>query len=88
MSVNPGFGGQEFIPTSLQKVRKLRDLIRMTGSKALVEIDGGIGPGNARAAVESGVDILVAGTSIFRTPDPVQAFRTLREEAESYSNRA
>jgi ribulose-phosphate 3-epimerase len=85
MSVNPGYGGQEFIPTSFKKVRKLKNLMQVVGSSALVEIDGGIGPDNAREAVEAGVDILVAGTSVFRSGDPIQAFRTLRSAAESYS---
>ena len=77
MSVNPGFGGQSFIPHSLSKVRRLAEAIRRTGSPATIEVDGGVTPENARALVEAGADVLVAGSAVFRG-DPaanVQAFR-------------
>lgn len=82
MSVNPGYGGQEFISTSFEKVRKLKSLIRQTGHPARVEIDGGIALTNAGEAVSAGVDILVAGTAIFGAADPQEAFRLMQLEAE------
>lgn len=83
MSVNPGFGGQEFISTSLEKVRKLRTLIQTNHLDVRIEIDGGIGLGNVRQAVEAGVDLVVAGTSIFGTDDPAAAFKQMQSIAES-----
>jgi ribulose-phosphate 3-epimerase len=78
MSVNPGFGGQAFIPESIDKVRRLRDLLRRVGSSAVIEIDGGIDTANAGDVVAAGASILVAGNAIFGTPDPEAATRTLR----------
>lgn len=77
MSVNPGFGGQSFIPRVLNKVRRLDDLRRQRGLNFSIEIDGGIGPENATEVVEAGVDWLVAGTSVFGNPDPAEAVRVL-----------
>ncbi len=77
MSVNPGFGGQSFIPSSLDKLRRLRALIRGRGARARIEIDGGIGPENAAEVVVAGAEILVAGTSVFGAPDPAEAVRQL-----------
>ena len=77
MSVNPGFGGQEFIPASLDKLRRLSQLIRMKGSKARIEIDGGIGPENAADVAAAGAEILVAGSAIFGKPNPEEALREL-----------
>lgn len=82
MSVNPGFGGQEFISSTFKKLRRLRTLIDASGSRVRIEIDGGIGPGNAAEVVAAGAEILVAGSSIFKTEDPAQAVRTLAEAAE------
>ena len=82
MSVNPGFGGQKFISTSLQKVRKLRDLIRFRDLDVKIEIDGGIGPGNTAEAVRSGVNLLVAGSAIFRSDRPEDVFRQMQKTAE------
>jgi len=78
MSVNPGFGGQTFIPHTLQKVAKLKQLLTANGSTALIEIDGGVGEHNARALVKAGADILVAGNSVFRSADPIEAIRQLK----------
>jgi ribulose-phosphate 3-epimerase len=78
MTVNPGFGGQQFIPTSYNKIRKIKKLIQTSGSKALIEADGGIDLGNAALLYEAGVDILVAGTAIFKTNDPVAAIYALK----------
>ena len=81
MSVNPGFGGQHFIAHSLQKIRQARSLITNAGTAADVEVDGGVDTTNAAALVESGATILVAGVSIFGTPDPAEATRRLRAAA-------
>jgi ribulose-phosphate 3-epimerase len=78
MSVNPGFGGQEFIPQSLGKVRGVRALLARAGSSAPIEIDGGIDHSNAADVVAAGATILVAGNAIFGTADPEAATRALR----------
>ena len=83
MSVNPGFGGQRFIPSSVDKLRRLRDLIRLKSSPARIEIDGGIGPDNAAAVVAAGAEILVAGSAIFGASDPAEALKKLLRAAES-----
>jgi ribulose-phosphate 3-epimerase len=83
MSVNPGFGGQAFIPASVDKVRRVRDLLRRAGSAAAIEIDGGIDASNAAAVVAAGASILVAGQAIFGTPDAEAATRALRAAAGS-----
>lgn len=81
MSVNPGFGGQEFISTSFEKVRKLRDLIRSQDIQVEIEIDGGIDLSNVADAVQAGVDIVVAGTAVFGTKDPAVSFRQMQDTA-------
>jgi ribulose-phosphate 3-epimerase len=83
MSVNPGFSGQNFIPSSLDKLRRLRDLIRMKSSPARIEIDGGVGPGNAGEVVAAGAEILVAGSAIFGAENPGEALKDLLRVAES-----
>ena len=83
MSVNPGFGGQTFIPESLDKVRRVRDLLTRAGSSAAIEIDGGIDITNAARVVAAGASILVAGQAIFGTPDPEAATRAIREASLS-----
>lgn len=70
MSVNPGFGGQKFIPNTLAKVARLRALIEETGSQALIEVDGGVNIDTAPALAAAGVDIVVAGSAVFGAPDP------------------
>lgn len=72
MSVNPGFGGQEFIPHSVEKVRKLRKMIDESGSKCLIEIDGGINRDNVGMLAAAGVDAFVAGSSVFGSKDPAE----------------
>src|SRR6266513_1557432 len=79
MSVNPGFGGQEFIPASLDKVRRLRKMIDERGLKARIEIDGGIDAENIAEVVGAGAEIIVSGSAIFGAPDPAVALRKLRE---------
>ena len=77
MSVNPGFGGQAFIPHAVDKVRRLRRTIRDRGLDTRIEVDGGVAPANARAFVEAGADILVAGSAVFSgdVAANVRAFR-------------
>ena len=79
MSVNPGFGGQKFIPTSLDKVRRLRRMIDDRGLKTRIEIDGGIDRSNIAEIAAAGAEIMVAGSAVFGESDPAQAVRELRE---------
>jgi ribulose-phosphate 3-epimerase len=79
MSVNPGFGGQKFIPESLDKVRRLRKMIDERGLKARIEIDGGIDAENVAEVASAGAEIIVSGSAIFGAPDPAVALRELRE---------
>ena len=78
MSVNPGFGGQSFIERTYAKTKALRTLLDQEGAtEALIEIDGGVGIGNAKALVDAGANVLVAGSSVFRAEDPTEAARAL-----------
>ncbi|HVF55599.1 MAG TPA: ribulose-phosphate 3-epimerase [Pyrinomonadaceae bacterium] len=77
MSVNPGFGGQKFIPTSLEKVRRLRRLIEERGLDVRIEIDGGIDRSNIEEVAAAGAEIMVAGTAVFGQGDPARAVREL-----------
>ena len=79
MSVNPGFGGQKFIAHTLHKVTQLRHLIDKTKSKALIEIDGGVGLNNAQTLIEAGADVLVAGSSVFASANPTQTIEQLKQ---------
>jgi ribulose-phosphate 3-epimerase len=81
MSVNPGFGGQTFIPHSESKLRAARQLLDRAGSSAPIEVDGGIDHSNAARVVAAGADILVAGQAIFGAPDAERAIRELRSAA-------
>ncbi len=78
MSVNPGFGGQKFIMNTLKKARQLRRLIADSGSHALIEVDGGVQGKTAPMLVEAGVDVLVSGSYIFKSPAPEDTIRSLR----------
>ena len=78
MTVNPGFGGQKFIEHSIEKVRELRRLIESTGSKALIEVDGGVNMETGRRLVEAGADVLVAGSTVFKAPDQAAMIRELK----------
>ncbi len=78
MSVNPGFGGQKFIPHTLRKIQELRELIERSGSHALVEIDGGVNLQTAPLLAEAGVDILVAGSAVFKAPDMIEIIHQLK----------
>ncbi|MBI1749039.1 MAG: ribulose-phosphate 3-epimerase [Acidobacteria bacterium] len=81
MSVNPGFGGQKFIPGSLEKLRQLKELRSRYNYDYRIEVDGGLGPDNVAEAVRAGAEIIVAGTSVFHTPDPAEAVRRMRQMA-------
>jgi ribulose-phosphate 3-epimerase len=81
MSVNPGFGGQDFIPAVLPKIKRLRTMIDGTGRPIHLEVDGGIKPGTARKVIEAGADVLVAGSAVFGNKDYASAIKALRAEA-------
>lgn len=78
MSVNPGFGGQKFITNSLKKVRQLREMITRQGSKALIEVDGGVNEETGRLLKEAGADILVAGNYVFKAEEPLKNIAILK----------
>jgi ribulose-phosphate 3-epimerase len=78
MSVNPGFGGQKFIEHTYEKVKALKQLIVQHNASTLIEIDGGVTLENAAALVAAGADVLVAGTTVFKAPDPLQMIASLR----------
>ena len=78
MSVNPGFGGQSFIPGTIGKIKRLRELIARSGSRAIIEVDGGINAATGALAAEAGADALVAGSYIFSAPDPSEAIASLK----------
>lgn len=77
MSVNPGFGGQKFIPQTINKLRKLKELISKANKKPLIQIDGGVNNETARLLAAEGADILVAGSYVFNSPDPVKTISEL-----------
>ncbi len=78
MSVNPGFGGQKFIEHAVEKTARLRELIDRRGSAALIEIDGGVNRETGLRLVQAGADVLVAGSAVFRAPDPAEEIRILK----------
>jgi ribulose-phosphate 3-epimerase len=78
MSVNPGFGGQKFIDNTYKKVAALKQMITTSGSKALIEIDGGVNQQNAKPLIEAGADVLVAGNFVFSSPDPIGVIAQLK----------
>lgn len=79
MSVNPGFGGQKFIENTIAKVKRLKVLIAESGSNAKIEIDGGVNLETGARLAEAGADILVAGSFVFNSPDPISTIQKLRE---------
>jgi ribulose-phosphate 3-epimerase len=83
MTVNPGFGGQGFIAEALPKVEAARKVVERSGLHADIEVDGGITPETAKLARDAGANAFVAGTSIMRAPDPVEAIARLRAAIES-----
>lgn len=78
MSVNPGFGGQSFIPHSLQKIKELKQLIQEKNAATLIEVDGGVNLENAKEIVAAGADVLVAGNAVFGSADPAGTIRLLK----------
>ena len=78
MSVNPGFGGQKFIPETLGKIRELRNMIDKAGLQTLIEIDGGVTLENAGSIVNAGADVLVAGNTVFKSANPTQTIEELK----------
>jgi ribulose-phosphate 3-epimerase len=82
MSVNPGYGGQKFIPNTLGKVRQLDRKRKERGLNFVIEIDGGVGMNNVADVAKAGVNWIVAGTSVFQSPDPGMAFREMQQIAE------
>ena len=78
MTVNPGFGAQKFIEHSLDKVRRLREMITRTGAHALIEVDGGVNRKTAPLLAEAGVDVYVTGSAVYGAPDPVEEVRMLK----------
>lgn len=79
MSVNPGFGGQKFIENTIAKVGRLRQLIKQSGSHALIEVDGGVQGETAPRLVEAGVNVLVSGSYVFKSQDPIATIHALKE---------
>jgi len=78
MSVNPGFGGQSFIRSSLSKIRRLKEMIVKSGSNAMIEVDGGVDITNARLLFDAGVNVLVAGSAVFKAPNPTVMISLLK----------
>lgn len=78
MSVNPGFGGQKFIPRALDKIKQLKSMITAQGANTLIEIDGGVTLENAGTIVAAGADVLVAGNTVFSAPDPAEMIARLK----------
>ncbi len=79
MSVNPGFGGQSFIPGVIARIERLKTMLLKAGSHALIEVDGGVGPANASALVAAGADVLVAGNAVFGADDPAEMIRQIKQ---------
>ncbi len=78
MSVNPGFGGQKFIEGTINKVKRLRELIACANSRALIEVDGGVQGETAPRLVEAGVDVLVSGSYVFKSATPIEVIKSLK----------
>ena len=81
MSVNPGFGGQKFIKNSLKKIKDAKALITKTGSKALIQVDGGVDDNTAPDVLKAGADVLVAGSAVFKASEPKKAISHLKNIA-------
>lgn len=79
MSINPGFGGQKFLPLTYNKIRQAKELITKAGSNTLIEIDGGVTMDNAADIIAAGADVLVAGNTVFAAPDPKEMIKRLKQ---------
>ncbi len=88
MTVNPGFGGQKFIPSTLKKIRKLKEMIASNGYGCRIEVDGGIGPDNLHEVLTAGAEIIVAGSAVFGHANASEAFREMKGIAERYMRNA
>ncbi|MDR2122898.1 MAG: ribulose-phosphate 3-epimerase [Flavobacteriaceae bacterium] len=84
MSVNPGFGGQKFIENTYEKITKTKNLIIQKNSSALIEVDGGVNPENAKKLSDAGVDVLVAGSTVFNAEDPSQMIKDLKAKTKNF----
>jgi ribulose-phosphate 3-epimerase len=82
MSVNPGFGGQDFIPAVLPKIQRIRQMITASGRPIHLEVDGGVKPGIAKKVVEAGADVLVAGSAVFNAKSYAESIAALRADAK------
>lgn len=78
MSVNPGFGGQSFIPQALQKISKLKTMADVVNPELIIQVDGGVSPANVKEIVDAGANCLVAGSAVFNAPDPIEAVKALK----------
>jgi len=78
MSINPGFGGQKFLPLTYNKIRRAKELITQAGASTLIEIDGGVTLDNAASIIEAGADVLVAGNTVFASPNPTETIAKLK----------
>lgn len=78
MSINPGFGGQKFLPLTYNKIRQAKELITKAGTSTLIEIDGGVTLDNAASILEAGADVLVAGNTVFSSPNPTETIAQLK----------
>lgn len=78
MSVNPGFGGQKFIPASVEKIRRLKQIFTERSLKTLIQVDGGVGIDNGAIVIEAGADVLVAGSAVFGAPNRKEAIAKIR----------
>jgi ribulose-phosphate 3-epimerase len=78
MSVNPGFGGQSFIPNSISRIKRLRKMIDSNGLSTLIEVDGGVGPNNAKQLYDAGANVLVAGSAVFKADNPLSAIEQIK----------
>lgn len=83
MSVNPGYGGQKFIERTYKKIEQLKKLINQNGSKAIIQVDGGVNINNAQALYQAGVDVLVAGNAVFSAENPMEAIAKIRNAKNS-----
>ncbi|RKO67283.1 ribulose-phosphate 3-epimerase [Desulfofundulus salinus] len=82
MTVNPGFGGQAFIPQTIPKISKIREMLDGAGLEVEIQVDGGIGPSTAPLVVRAGATVLVAGSAVFGAPDPAEAIQEIRQAAK------
>jgi ribulose-phosphate 3-epimerase len=78
MSVNPGFGGQKFIPSTFGRIERLKNILIQKNSKAIIEVDGGVDTTNAEALITAGADVIVAGSAVFGSEDPVKTIEKLK----------